>query len=30
VLSRFPTWSVRKPENTRPDTLCKVGGAPIG
>ena len=30
MLSRFPTWSVRKPENTRPDAVCKVGGAPIG
>ena len=30
MLSRFPTWSVRKPDNTRPDAVCKVGGAPIG
>ena len=30
MLSRFPTWSVRKPENARPDAVCKVGGAPIG
>ena len=30
MLSNFPTWSIRKPENTRPDAVCKVGGAPIG
>ena len=30
MLSRFPTWSVRKPDNTRADAVCKVGGAPIG
>ena len=30
MLSRFPTWSVRKPENARADAVCKVGGAPIG
>lgn len=30
MLSRFLTWSVRKPENARPDAVCKVGGAPIG
>ncbi len=30
MLSRFPTWSVRKPENARPDAVCKVGGAPVG
>ena len=30
MLSHFPTWSVRKPERTRPDVVCKVGGAPIG
>ena len=30
MLSHFPTWSVRKPDNTRADAVCKVGGAPIG
>lgn len=30
MLSRFPTWSVRKPDNPRADAVCKVGGAPIG
>ena len=30
MLSRFPTWSVRKPDTTRADAVCKVGGAPIG
>ena len=30
MLSTFPAWSVRKPDNTRADAVCKVGGAPIG
>ena len=30
MLSHFPAWSVRKPDNTRADAVCKVSGAPIG